>query len=79
MTHDAILKASDDQLKNDLGLTKLGDILSVRAFSENHSSNKRVGSRVDSDARKKRLIEELAKKRSMKQQGVHAAKKGRKV
>ena len=38
MTYEAILQASDDQLKEDLNLTKLGDRLSLRSFCE-HRTN----------------------------------------
>lgn len=76
MTYNAILKASDEQLKNYLGLTRLGDRLSLRSFCENHHGKNDGCSKADTDSRKKRLIEELAKKRIKKQHTAQSAQKG---
>ena len=69
MTHGAILKATDDQLKFELGLTKLGDRLSLRSFSE-----KRNKTCPESDAtRKKKLLEQLEQKRAKKRPAAAGA------
>ena len=73
MTYEAILKASDDQLKKDLNLTKLGDRLSLRSFCERRtnlpSGKDQAGTEEETtDAKKRRLLEELEKKRKVKLQ-----------
>ena len=65
MTCETVLQASDDQLKSDLKLMKLGGRLSLRAFCEaqytrGHTSF--TAQEENKEARKRRLIEELAKK-----------------
>ncbi|CAB4007916.1 Hypothetical predicted protein [Paramuricea clavata] len=67
ITYNAILKASDEQLKNYLGLTRLGDRLSIRLFCENHHCKNGGCSKADTDLRKKYLMKELAKKRNKKE------------
>ena len=73
MTYEAILKASDDQLKKDLNLTKLRDRLPLRSFCERRtnlpSGKDLAGTEEETrDARKRRLLEELEKKRKVKLQ-----------
>ena len=69
MTCETVLQASDDQLKSDLKLTKLSDRLYLRAFCKaqyrkGHTSF--TAQEENKEARKRRLIEELAKKRKPK-------------
>ena len=66
MTFEAIVRATDEQLKCNLHLTKLGHRLSVRAFSENRIQARHSNMGANNEARKKRLIEELAKKQLKK-------------
>ena len=68
MTYGAILSASDDQLKKDLSLTKLGERLSLRAFCRRRSNleNKTDHGEESREARKHRLLQELEKKRKTK-------------
>ena len=70
------MKTSDEQLRNALSLTRLGDRLSLRSFCENHCNKTSECSNTHSDIRKKRLIEELAKKRIKKQHNVQSGQKG---
>ncbi|XP_028409542.1 uncharacterized protein LOC114532163 [Dendronephthya gigantea] len=73
------MNASDEQLKNDLGLIKLGDRLSLRSFCENQHGKTGACSKAEIDSRKKRLLEELAKKRNKKQHTAQSAQKGKTV
>lgn len=70
MTYEAILDASDDQLKKDLNLTKLGERLSLRAFCRRRTNlpNRTDHGEESREARKRRLLQELEKKRKTKVQ-----------
>jgi hypothetical protein len=79
MTYSAVMKATDEQLSKSLCLTRLGDRLSLRSFCENHSEKASGCSNNDSELRKKRLTEELAKKRNKKKHTVQSVQKGQSV
>ena len=68
MTYRAILNASDEQLKNDLNLSKLGERLSLRAFCKRRTNldNTTDHEEESREARKRRLLQELEKKRKAK-------------
>ena len=70
MTYGAILNASDDQLKKDLNLSKLGERLLLRAFCKRRSNLDNTTDREEEskEARKRRLLQELEKKRKAKVQ-----------